>query len=221
MLTTSSQRRAFIENNTRPLPVPLVPEIRLYVAEESLPLWRKTEQELGEMGLPLPFWAFAWAGGQALARYVLDCPEAIRGRTALDLATGSGLVAIAARKAGAGRLTAADIDTFAADAARLNAEANGVSFEITCANLLCGAPPACEVILVGDLFYDREVATPLLDWLLTARRNGATVLIGDPGRSYLPQDRLKQLAAYTVPTSRELEDSEFKQASVWTLLDRG
>ncbi len=217
MLRTPAQRRAFILSNTKPLPVPLAPEITLHLAEESLPLWRKTEEDLGEIGLPPPFWAFAWVGGQALARFVLDHPQAVAGKTVIDLATGSGLVAIAAMKAGAATVTAADIDPFAVEAARLNAEANGVTFALTACNLLAGPPPTCDTILIGDLFYDRDVAAPLLDWLSAAAGAGSHVLIGDPGRSYLPKDRLAPLATYTVPTSRELEDSEFKQATVWTL----
>jgi predicted nicotinamide N-methyase len=221
MKIEACRRADFIRANCALLPVPLVPEISLYMAEESLPLWQKTEEELGKIGLAPPFWAFAWAGGQALARYVLDTPGCVRDKTVLDMATGSGLVAIAAAKAGAAEITAADIDPFAIEAAHLNAQANDVSFIATCTNLLCSPAPRCDVILIGDLFYDREVATLLLDWLQDALRFGTDVLIGDPGRSYLPQDRLTPLVSYTVPTSRELEDSEFKQATVWTLHHSG
>jgi predicted nicotinamide N-methyase len=208
----------FIAANTRLLPVPLVPEIRLHVAHEAVPMWQRTEEELGEIGLPPPFWAFAWAGGQALARYVLDAPETVRARDVLDLASGSGLVAIAAARAGAARVLAADIDAFAVAAIRLNAAANGVTVTATGADLLGSPPRACDTVLVGDLFYERELAVRVLRFLDAARRQGSLVLIGDPGRSYLPKARLEPMAEYCVPQTRELEDAETKRTTVWRLL---
>jgi len=215
-----SDRAAFIRANTRLRPVPLVPEISLYLADEAVPLWQKTEDELGAMGLPPPFWAFAWAGGQALARYVLDHPEDMRGRHVLDLASGSGLVGIAAMKAGARQVEAADIDTFAATAIGLNAAANDVALTLAERDLL--ALPhdgAWDVILAGDIFYERETAARALAFLEWHARRGAAVLIGDPRRSYLPEQRLVRLADYGVPVTRELEDNEIKQTAVWTLCE--
>jgi predicted nicotinamide N-methyase len=207
----------FIRANTGVTAPPLVPEIRLHLAHEAVPVWQKTEEELGEIGLPPPFWAFAWAGGQALARHVLDHPQLVRGRSVIDLASGSGLVAIAAIKAGAAFVLAADIDGFAAAAAGLNAELNGVGLEITGDDLLAAPPPSCDVVLVGDLFYEMALAGRVLSWLRQAEAAGSQVLIGDPGRSYLPQDELVKLAEYNVPVTRDLEDSEIKQSAVWAL----
>lgn len=209
-------RRAFIVAETRLLAVPHVPEIRLHLADEAMELWQRTEEELGEMGLPPPFWAFAWAGGQALARYVLDHPETVRGRAVLDVASGSGLVAIAAAMAGAARVEAADIDPFAAEAAALNAIANGVSLVPRLADLV-GRDEGWDVVLAGDIFYDRDIAASMEAWLRSLEARGVTALIGDPGRSYLPKGRLAEVAAYSVPVTRALEDSEIKQARVWRL----
>ncbi|MFC0632952.1 class I SAM-dependent methyltransferase [Brevundimonas balnearis] len=212
-----SDPRGFILANTRLTTVPHAPEIRLWLADEVTPLWRLTEEELGEMGVAPPFWAFAWAGGQALARWLLDHPQEVAGRTVVDLATGSGLVAIAAMKAGAASVLAADIDAFCGPAVALNAEANGVEVRFTDTDLLDAAAPEAEVILAGDVFYERPMAERVLAWLTAARRRGARVLVGDPGRSYFPKAGLTMLAEYTVPTTRELEDQEVKRTRVWAL----
>ncbi len=209
---------AFIEANCLPVPVPLVPEITLILAHEAMPLWQKTEDELGELGLPPPFWAFAWAGGQALARYLLDHPQCVRGKRIIDLASGSGLVAIAARLAGAAHVLACDIDPYAEAATRLNARAMNVEIEITSGNLLGDPPPVVDVILVGDIFYERPLAEQALTWLKQAKAGGSDVIIGDPGRSYLPKEHLKPLMDYSVPVTRELEDAEIKHTTVWRLL---
>jgi predicted nicotinamide N-methyase len=211
-------RARFIRTHTEILCPPLVPEVRLHLAHEAVPLWQKTEEELGEMGLPPPFWAFAWAGGQALARHVLDHKDLVRGRGVIDLASGSGLVGIAARKAGAAAVVAADIDGFALTAMALNAALNDVALVVTGDNLLAAPPPAADVILVGDLFYEKTLAEQVWDWLMAARKGGAAILIGDPGRSYLPRARLARLADYAVPVSRDLEDAEIKHTAVWTPL---
>ncbi len=199
------------------MPVPLVPEISLHVAHEAVPLWQKTEEELGEMGLPLPFWAFAWAGGQALARYILDNPELVCRKQVLDLASGSGLVGIAAMKAGAAGVTAVDIDRFALHAITINAAANKVEVMSCGDDLLDGQPPDVDIVLVGDLFYEKPVAVRVVNWLEIAARQGADVLIGDPGRSYLPKDKLVSCASYDVPVTRDLEDAEIKNSQVWRL----
>lgn len=207
----------FIRQNTSVLAPPLVPEVTLHLAHEAVPIWQKTEEELGEIGLPPPFWAFAWAGGQALSRYVLDHPQLVKGKSVLDLATGSGLVAIAAKKAGARSVLAADIDGFACAAARLNAQANDVAIDITDRDLLQEPPPDCDVILVGDLFYEKALAERVHAWLIQAKQKGAVVLIGDPGRSYLPKPALLHVIDYNVPVTRELEDSEIKRTAVWRI----
>lgn len=207
---------AFIRENTRVLAPSHVPELSLHLADDAVSLWELTEEQLGELGLPPPFWAFAWAGGQALARYVLDHPEIVRGRRVLDVASGSGLVAIAAMKADAASAVAVDIDAFAAHAAVLNAALNGVNITMSGADPV-GAPTDADVILVGDLFYDRDLAPRVLAWLIEQQAAGKTVLIGDPGRTYLPRDRLEQIAAYDIPVTRALEDAEVKRAAVWKL----
>jgi predicted nicotinamide N-methyase len=207
---------AFIRANTRVLAPSHVPELKLYLADDAVRLWELTEEELGELGLPPPFWAFAWAGGQALARYVLDHPEIVGGKHVLDVASGSGLVAIAAMKAGAASALAVDIDAFAAHAALLNSELNGVSVGTSDADPIGHATNA-ELILVGDLFYDRDCAPRVLEWLIAQQALGKVVLIGDPGRTYLPRDQLEQITAYDVPVTRALEDAQVKRAAVWRL----
>jgi predicted nicotinamide N-methyase len=208
----------FIRANTRLMSPPLVPEIQLHLAEESLPIWRKTEEELGAMNVPPPYWAFAWAGGQALARHLLDHPHLVRGHDVLDLGAGSGLTAIAAMRAGARSVLAADIDAVALAASALNAESNAVVVAVTADDLLAAPPDSrFTIVLVGDLFYERELADRVLAFIETAAREGARVLIGDPGRSYFPRGRFEQLAEHRVPVTRELEDAEIKRTAVWQL----
>jgi predicted nicotinamide N-methyase len=211
--------RGFIRANTRPQRPPHVPEITLWLADEITPIWRLTEEELGELGLPPPFWAFAWAGGQALARYVLDHPTEVAGKTVVDFAAGSGLVGIAAMKAGAASALCADIDCFCAAAVTVNAQANGVVLAFTDADLLDGPPPAADVILAGDICYEKPFTEKALSWLSEACQRGARVLIGDPGRSYFPKSGLVKLAEYQVPTTRELEDTAVKKTAVWSFPD--
>jgi len=219
-MTDPDRRAAFIRQNTRLAQPPLVPEIRLHLADEALPLWAKTEAELGEIGLPPPFWAFAWAGGQALARYVLDHPGTVRGKRALDVASGSGLVAIAAGLAGAAGVEATEIDDYAFEAMALNAVANGVAVAARAENLV-GSDEGWDVVLAGDMSYERDMAASLTDWLQSLSRRGALVLIGDPGRGYLARDRLEPIAEYSVPVSRDLEDAEVKLAQVWRFVAGG
>ena len=209
-------REAFIRIHTRLLPVPHAPEIALHVAEEATELWQKTEDELAVIGLPPPFWAFAWAGGQALARYLLDHADIVAGRRMLDFASGSGLVAIAAAKAGAEPIEACDIDAFATAAIGINAAANGVAVTARCEDLI-GRDEGWDVVCAGDVCYERAMAERVIDWLSGLSARGATVLIGDPGRSYLPRKRLEALATYEVPVTRALEDAEIKRSSVWRL----
>ena len=214
---TILDRARFIRENTTLMSPPRVPEVQLYLAHEAAPLWQKTEEELGEMGLPPPFWAFAWAGGQALARHVLDHPEIVQGKRVIDLASGSGLVGIAAMKAGAARVLAADIDAFSVEAIAINAETNGVSVEATVRDLLDQPAEACDVVLVGDLFYEKGLAAKVFAWLEEAEGRGILTLIGDPGRSYLPREKLTKLAEYKVQVTRDLEDADVKLTSVWRL----
>lgn len=210
---------AFVRANTRLLPVPHAPEIRLHLADEATALWEKTEEQLGAMGLPPPYWAFAWAGGQALARHILDRPEIVRARRVLDFASGSGLVAIAAAQAGAARVAATEIDGFALAAIELNAAANGVSLECLAGDVLQRPvdPAEWDVVLAGDVCYERPMAERVTLWLEAAAAAGIEVLLGDPGRSYLPKQRLERLVEYSVPTTRALEDAEIKRTSVWAL----
>jgi len=218
---TGPDLATFIRDNTRLCAVPHVPEIPLHVADEAVPLWHKTEEELGAMGLPPPFWAFAWAGGQALARYVMDHPAVVCTRRVLDLASGSGLAAIAAAKAGAVPVVASEIDAFAEAAIALNAARNGVYIEILGQDLLDHPSPLApryDVILVGDLFYERDTAQRALAFLERHAKLGTKVLIGDPGRTYLPTDRLAKQCEYTVPVARDLEDQSIKQTAVFTLI---
>ena len=207
---------AFIRANTTIVSPPHVPELRLHLADDAVALWEMTEEQLGEIGLPPPFWAFAWAGGQALARYVLDNRRLVDARSVMDVASGSGLVAIATMQAGARSVCAVDIDPFAGVAARLNAALNGVTIATRDADPI-GVVTNVDTILVGDLFYDRDIATRLLAWLQSLHAEGRTVLIGDPGRTYLPRQALEQVASYEVPTLRTLEDAEVKRTGVWRL----
>lgn len=210
-------RASFIIANTQLLSPPLVPEIRLHLAEESLPIWRKTEEELGEMGLPPPYWAFAWAGGQALARYILDHPGELAGKRVLDIGAGSGIAAIAAAKVGASQVAAADIDPLAVAAMDLNAAANDVAISATTDDWLSLDAPQGDIILVGDLFYERELAERVMAFIRRKAAGGSRVLVGDPRRNYFPKDAFAAMAHYDVPVTRELEDAEIKRAAVWQL----
>lgn len=214
MRLTPRTAERFILDNTSPMAPPHVREITLRLADEAHDLWRRTEEQLAEIGLPPPFWAFAWAGGQGLARYVLDHPEVVRGRRVLDFASGSGLVAIAAMKAGAISAEAADIDPFCEAAIRLNAMANGVTIGFTGHDQI-GIDSGWDVVLAGDVFYEKPFADRLLPWFSALKTRGADILIGDPGRAYLPRTGLERLATYEVPVTRALEDAEVKRTTVW------
>jgi len=212
-----------IRAGTRLRSVPLVPDIRLYQASDPISLWQRTELTSGRTGLEPPFWAFAWAGGLALARYLLDHPETVRGRHAIDIASGSGLVAIAAAKAGAAAVTAYDIDPVAAVAIRMNAAANGATVLAVCADVLdqdnlsaCGA----DLVLVADAFYQPELAGKVVRFAERGHARGAAVLVGDFGRDYLPRDRLTPLASYDVPGQRMLEGDDIKRTTIWALQGR-
>ncbi|HLZ77774.1 MAG TPA: 50S ribosomal protein L11 methyltransferase [Sphingomonas sp.] len=198
---------------------PLVPEIRLHLASEITPLWHATEASLARDQLPPPYWAFAWAGGQALARHLLDHPALVRGQSVLDFGAGSGLVAIAAAMAGA-RVSAAEIDPFAAAAIALNAEVNGVEVAIERADVIGREPAPWQVVLAGDMCYERPLAERLTRWLRALASESVLVLLGDPGRAYLPSEGLEELARYEVPTPLELEDRTTREGVVWRLRDK-
>jgi predicted nicotinamide N-methyase len=207
-------RAAFIRANTALIQPPLTPEIVLHLATEIVPIWKSTEEELAAQGVPPPFWAFAWAGGQALARYVLDNHDLVRGKRVLDFATGSGIVAVAVMKAGAASVSAVEIDDFAIAATALNAEANGVRVEAVHDDVV-GRDDGWDVVLAGDVCYEREMSARVFDWLTSLARRGATVLVGDPGRNYLPKAQLEPLQTYEVQTTRELEDREIRRTTVY------
>ena len=214
---TDARDRAFVRAHTTLRRTPLLPEVALWLADEVVPLWEATEHELGGNDTDPPFWAFAWAGGQAVARYVLDHPAAVAGRTVLDLASGGGVCAVAAALAGAARVEAADIGPFAGAATVLNAESNGVRVAVTGRDLLRDPPPAVDVVLAGDVCYERRMAARMLDWLATAHRQGSRVLLGDPGRAYLPGDGLVRLGVYDVTTLTDLESSAVRRTGVFGL----
>jgi predicted nicotinamide N-methyase len=220
MVQDGSSRR-LIAAGTRLMPVPLVPEIRLHQAGDPISLWQRTEEDSGRAGLDPPFWAFAWAAGQALARYLLDHADIVRNRDVIDIASGSGLVAIAAAMAGAAAVTAYDIDPLATAAIEVNAAANAVTVRTVCADVLDDLPPAgTGLVLVADAFYQRDLATRVMRLARRARARGATVLAADFGRAYLPRDRLTPLAAYDVPGQRVTEDTDTKHTTIWTLAER-
>jgi predicted nicotinamide N-methyase len=206
-----------VRANTRLRSVALVPEIRLYQASEPIGVWQLTERAAGRTGLDPPFWAFAWAGGQALARYLLDHPETVKDRQVIDIASGSGLVAIAAARAGAAAVTGYDIDPLAIAAITLNAAANGATVLAVQADILDAGGPGADVILVADAFYERELAHRVAVFAEREQARGADVLVGDFGRAYLPRDRLAPLDAYDVPGLSVLEDSDVKRTTVWEL----
>jgi predicted nicotinamide N-methyase len=225
---------AFIRSRTTVAAPPLIPEITLHLSgEEPTALWEHTERETGRGDLPPPFWAYPWAGGIALARYLLDHRERAAGRVVLDLASGSGLVAIAAARAGAAQVIASDIDPMAVAAIALNAELNGVRVAVTDADLLTGEQaaaallagevgwPAPDLVVVGDACYERRMAHRMLAFLRRAQSAGSGALLGDPGRTYLPATGLRALASYVVPAWPGLEDTEVKQSTVWELAPPG
>ncbi|MEH0841971.1 50S ribosomal protein L11 methyltransferase [Micromonospora sp. CPCC 205711] len=208
---------AFVRLHARLAPVPFVPEVRLHQADEPIGLWELTEGEF-RSAQPPPFWAFAWAGGQSLARYVTDHPELVAGRRVLDLAAGSGLVAIAAAKAGAASVRAVEVDDRAVAAVALNADANGVRVDAELGDILDGDAGGADVVLAGDVFYSEAMAKRMLRFLLrAARTEGARVLVGDPGRAFLPRERFRELAAYDVPVPEALESVRVKRTTVWEL----
>ncbi len=221
MTATAPDHAAFIRAHAAVARPPLVPEIELYQATEITPLWQAAEDWLEREGLDPPFWAFAWAGGQALARYLLDSPDTVAGRAVLDFAAGSGLVGIAAALAGAARVEAVDVDACAGAAMSLNARLNGVQIEPRVADLVGTSSRGWDVVLAGDVCYERPMAERVGPWLRSLAAGGALVLLGDPGRAYLPESGLTQLARYAVETTREIEDTDVRNARVWRVEAEG
>ena len=213
--------RAFVLRHTRLQQVAGLEQIRLHLADEVLPLWRACQLETGDPDAALPYWAFAWGGGLALARYLLEHPGAVAGRRVFDLGSGSGLCAIAALQAGAAGAIAADIDPFAVSAIELNGRANGHRIATVQRDVLDDDAPDADVVLAGDCWYEAGLAERVLAWLQRAREQGLDVLVGDPGRRYLPADRLEELATYQVRTTTELEDLDLKQGRVYALRAAG
>lgn len=210
---------AFIRANTRLGRHPLVPEVSLHLASAITPIWTASEDSLVTSGVEPPFWAFAWPGGAATARFILDRPDRVRGRAVLDLAAGSGIAAIAAAKAGAGPVTAADVDPTARAAIALNARANEVEIAISDGDPLAQGPPKEGLILAGDVCYARAMAEQVIDWLRAAHRAGTEVWLADPGRAYLPMTGLNEMARIEVPTSLELEDRKLRETVLYRLVD--
>jgi predicted nicotinamide N-methyase len=209
--------RAFVLRQTRLRPVPGLEAIRLHLADEVLPLWGAIQLESGDPDAPLPYWAFAWGGGLAVAHYLREHTEAVAGRRVFDLASGSGLVAIAAMNAGASVVTATDIDPFAVVAIGLNARANGHRITVQARDVLDEAPPDVDMVLAGDCWYEAGLAERVLPWLQRVRAAGIDVLVGDPGRRYLPAASLEEVATYEVRTTTELEDLALKTGHVYTV----
>jgi predicted nicotinamide N-methyase len=208
----------FIRGNAIVAAPSLLPELSIYLATEITPIWQASEDLLAAGNVPPPYWAFAWAGGQALARHLLDTPALVAGKRVLDFGAGSGIVAIAAARAGAAAVTAVEIDPFAAAAIALNAALNGVEIAVELADVIGRSGAGWDVVLVGDMCYEQPLATRLTEWLRALVAKGVTVLLGDPGRSYVPVSGLVELARYAVPTSRELEDREMREGVVWRVL---
>jgi len=211
---------SFIVAQTKVATAPLVPEIRLHLASEVTPLWHATEATLARDNLPPPYWAFAWPGGQALSRHVLDHPDSVRGRRVLDFAAGCGIGALAAIRAGATTVSAAEIDRVAAAAMTLNARLNKLTIEVVDHDLTGTVDDVArrwDVVLAGDVFYERPMAERVEPWLRDLARRGVRVLVADPGRAYVPKSGLAEIGRYTVPTSRDLEDREFRETVVYSL----
>ena len=213
--SSPAELRAFVRRNTRLLPVPGIPGVHLHQADDVAAISGLAARELGDPDPDLPYWAFPWAGGLAVARYLADHPEEVAGRRVLDIASGSGLCAIVALKLGATSAHAVDIDPLSEAAVEVNARANGVRIGFSRRDLLDAPPPLCDVILAGDVCYQQTMASRMLDWLRPAAESGIRVLIGDPGRTYLPPG-LVRLAVYRVQTSHELENAETRESAVFT-----
>jgi predicted nicotinamide N-methyase len=216
----NAEMAEFIRAHTVPVTTALVPEITLQLATEITPLWQLTEERLKGGDLPPPFWAFAWPGGQGLARYILDHPAEVADKRVLDFAAGCGIAAIAAAKAGAKCAMADDIDTLAQAAIPINAAHNSVNVDIHRVMDMEKPPTSADLIIVGDVCYQQAMSATVMRWLYRCLEKGVRVLIADPGRAYVPKEGMKELARYEVPTSRDLEDRESRTVIVWELMSQ-
>ena len=210
----------FIKTNTALEAPVMVPEFKLYLATEYVPIWQATESWLEEKNVDPPYWAFCWPGGQAIARYLLDHPETVRGKRVIDFAAGSGVSSLAAMRAGAASVIANDIDALSLIAAQLNARANGLTIATSVEDWLAGpaAQPNTDVVIAGDVCYEREMSVKALAWLRTHAHAGRLVLLGDPGRNYFSAQGLEELARYDIPTSLQLENRGMRETVVWRVL---
>lgn len=211
-------KKTFILENTSPLPCLNIPSIKLYQADEVHKLWHMTEAEMGKIDLPPPYWAFPWAGGEALALYILENPETVKGKKVLDFASGSGLVGIAAKQAGALSVLSNDIDAFACEAIRLNARLNKVSVAIENDNLVNKGQTlknAFDVILAGDVFYDKIMSETVIKWFQCFDRSRTAIFVGDPARAYLPEKLLERKATFNLRVSKAIEDKSSKDVTIW------
>jgi predicted nicotinamide N-methyase len=207
----------FIRTQTKIARPSLVPELKLHLATEISPIWRATQTELDDYGMPPPYWAFCWPGGQALTRFLIDQPQWVKGKRVLDFAAGSGLSGIGAAKMKAAQVTAAEIDDFAATAIKLNAKLNKVQIEIVTEDLVGRLDLGFDVVLAGDVCYERPMAERVFAWFEQLADTGVMVLMGDPGRAYLPRRGLVEMARYMVPTSTELEDKDMRLTLIWRI----
>lgn len=205
----------FIETETLPIAPSIIPELILHLATEVTPLWQLTEERMKQTELPPPFWAFAWPGGQGVARYILDHPDTVRGKRVMDFAAGSGIGALAALRAGAENVVAVDIDPLALHAIHLNAALNNLSVSTTGFIDMKKPPKNIDLIIAGDVCYQEAMAARMMRWLWLSVAEGIRVIIGDPGRAYVPKSGLTKLATYTVPTSRDLENDDRRTVRVW------
>ncbi|WP_366842298.1 50S ribosomal protein L11 methyltransferase [Reyranella sp.] len=212
--------QTFIRANTALEAPAMVPEFKLWLASEYVPIWQATEAWLEEQNIDPPYWAFCWPGGQAVARYLLDNPTLVAGKRVIDFAAGSGVSSMAAAKAGAASVLANDIDLLSLVAARLNAEANGLSIDTSSADWLAGrdGDPETEVVIAGDVCYEREMSKRALDWLRGHANRGRLVLLGDPGRNYFSAQGLEERARYEIPTTLQLENRGMRETVVWRVL---
>ena len=195
----------------------------MWLATEYVPIWQATEAWLEQRNVDPPYWAFCWPGGQTIARYLLDNPGMVRGKRVIDFAAGSGISSMAAARSGAASVTANDIDQLSLVAARLNAEANGLAFEVSADDWLAGADeaPEADVVIAGDVCYEREMSVCALAWLRSHANAGRLVLLGDPGRNYFSAQGLEELARYEIPTSLQLENRGMRETVVWRVLPQG
>jgi predicted nicotinamide N-methyase len=210
----------FIRANTALEAPAMVPEFRLWLASEYVPIWQATETWLEEQNVDPPYWAFCWPGGQAIARYLLDNPILVEGLRVIDFAAGSGVSSLAAARAGAASVVANDIDALSLVAARLNARANDLAFDVSREDWLAGpeGAPDADIVIAGDVCYERDMSTRALAWLRGHARLGRLVLLGDPGRNYFSAQGLEERARYDIPTSLQLENRGMRETVVWRVL---